>query len=280
MRDTRPLQSARLKVDHARWHLDRVRVAVDQYVASRPYRLSLNSRFEPQRHFLLQIDGVPDEIPLAIGDCLGAMRCALDHVAWALANGKGTQDTKFPIAQAERRPSGKAAERFTTEKCKLNYGKPTKGLSSPAVDFVRTCNPQPSDPRWRDHPLVVMNTLVQADKHQMLRTAGVSVSEVHVFARHIAVSGGGEISNIGFQMPIPEGAEVISDGGRVQVPLLAAPRGSAIDFDVDTEASIEVRATDRPSEEIGRMLFCCHEAVEAIVTEAESRWTELVTSRY
>ena len=78
MRDIRPLESARWKVDHAKWHMDRLDGLVGDYLASEPCTAILSSNLQlGDRHFVLQVKEVPRDISLALGDALGCLRCLL-----------------------------------------------------------------------------------------------------------------------------------------------------------------------------------------------------------
>ena len=269
-------------MDHAKWHIDRINELVEDYLAAEPCSAILSSRLQlGERHFVLQVKKVPRGIPLALGDALGAMRASLDHVAWALSNGQGDpQQTKFPIVKPEKRKvrSGPSkGKRIPTGNGTTSYGDETQGFSALAKAFAVGHNPAQGDPDWADHPLRVLNVLVNADKHKMIRAVAGYAGEIALVVHDVSVKGGGRISGGGrIITPLPDGSQMLKNGSKLNH--ISFPEGADIKCDVQAEAPIEIRLEDRPTEEIRVMVRRIHKAVDLIVTEAERDWEKLVPS--
>jgi hypothetical protein len=126
-----------LKVQRAGQHLEEVREAVAAYASRNPYRAVRARQPRGQRQiwfYRLEMTEEPDPmIPVIIGECLYDLRSALDHLAVAMAPGKGRQAPPSPLRQ---RTLGRGMKRGT-----LSTATSAERASPPRA---RTCPPRPS----------------------------------------------------------------------------------------------------------------------------------------
>lgn len=277
MRDTRPLESARRKLSGAKRRINEMNSAINAYGKSGPCSVVTHPELDFKPRLRIKIERPPDEIGETLGDALSGMRDALDHIAWGFSNGEGTRSTKFPIAVPEKVPPPGGGPKVESGDCVTQTKKEiTPGWSDAAKAFAKRHNPQKGDPDWREHPLVVLNGLVQPDKHQMIHGIGARVVSVEYLVREITMDHGGGITGQDGSTIRPS-AQVLENYD--DTLLTGGLFGSIIKHDVKPVAGVEVFAEKFPSEEIGVIVIRCYEAVETVVAEAERDWNLLVPPR-
>jgi hypothetical protein len=168
------LASAHLKMRRAYEHLNVLKGELGTFTQSDPVTLT------PQRNgdrteewwIVKVLEPIPDTIPVLVGDCVHAIRCALDHLVWALANLKAPphRGTAFPIC-ARR-------EKFY-ERVKADPANPTalrpfspgsgmariSGLRPAAKAFIESRQPYHGDSRTLLNSLTILEN---QDKHRAL----------------------------------------------------------------------------------------------------------------
>lgn len=164
-----PPDGVRLKLARAQQHLDELRTEIDAFFEDPPFRYVLHAD-EAGLNFALVgylTHGLPEMLPLIIGDSLQNMRVALDHLAWALAESTGEEPphhTSFPIylnpdAFHERSKAGKATSRSGLRRI--------EALPEEAQPIIETLQPYHSEDPELD-PLWILNEYSRIDRHRKL----------------------------------------------------------------------------------------------------------------
>jgi len=153
-----------LKIGRAQEHFRIFDSELGEWTESKPYSILQKSDPEGCRHTLvleLKRPFPADKWSLIAGDCIHNLRCALDHLVYALAvKNSGTnppQDAnrlQFPIASS--------LEQFEKQRDRI------KGLSDKAQTFIE--QRQPYNVRTKKMPpqLAILSGLDNADKHRLL----------------------------------------------------------------------------------------------------------------
>jgi hypothetical protein len=151
------------KFNRAKYHFDKLRSEIKTFRGSDPQPHSSLGKFETEKWEWVERFQVIEEPPLRhgviLGDCLHNLRSCLDHIMWqvALLDG-GTPDdsTQFPIAsKSEEQFEGMANRRIP-------------GLSPNHRAMVKAAQPYRAGDRAHLHPLHVLGTLSNIDKHQIV----------------------------------------------------------------------------------------------------------------
>lgn len=103
--------------------------------------------------------GIPESVPLMIGDCLQNLRSALDYLVWELclaANAEPGKDNAFPVC--------KSAEAF---KDSLKR-KRLKGVPQDAIAAIERLQPYHSGAACELHRLAVLDDLTNINKHRRI----------------------------------------------------------------------------------------------------------------
>src|SRR4051812_26771453 len=95
-----------LKVEWAKKHIAHFEQLMGDFFRAGNYSLVLDSDFEQGRHaFYIQVNRLPIEVGLVLGDALHNLRSALDCAFYATVlrvGGTSTEHTKFPIARTRK----------------------------------------------------------------------------------------------------------------------------------------------------------------------------------
>jgi hypothetical protein len=154
------LDSVRLKIKHAKLHLDALNTETARYISSNPGKFVPNPNGDSNRPtFVFQHEvPPPSQIGLLAGDCLQSLRSTFDYLIWELvlaANNKPTKQNAFPVCLTEA--SFKEAKR----------GNRLAGICEEAETFVQTLQPYtyfyPAQ-----HWLAIMDELTNINKHRRL----------------------------------------------------------------------------------------------------------------
>ncbi len=194
-----PLAGVRLKVSRALEHLLTLDNEIDQYRNRETYTIVREiDRGDPRLRYSYWLKEVPPaHLSVVIGDVVGNLRAALDHLAWALVlvsggtPSTGRPATQFPILQSRTTGSGK-----------LRKAEIAGGVDLKVQSLVEELQPyqRVSDPEA--HPLAVLNELVNIDKHRTLHVASMKSRDTEVFL----VNGSGtRIAGAGPKEPVGHG---------------------------------------------------------------------------
>jgi hypothetical protein len=150
--------SAFLKLERAKHHLAELQRLLKSFYESAPCEIlnRINPENETRReYYIANAKEPPDEILLVTGDILQNLRCALDHIAYALCSGSRKRRDRiyFPIAESKMK----------YEENKMDW---TRGMSKDAKAKLDELKPYKggNDVLWRLHKLS------NIDKHRLLIT--------------------------------------------------------------------------------------------------------------
>ena len=81
-----PLDGARLKLARAQVHLQAAKVEIRRYLDSRPFEMTSYRAAGGDIEYPDAAATSPPPSPITelVGDCVGALRCPLDYIAWEL----------------------------------------------------------------------------------------------------------------------------------------------------------------------------------------------------
>jgi hypothetical protein len=227
------------KLDRAEALLNGLNAKVDAWFATKPYRLRTEHNADFTDYgFFVDVIGSPDIVrwSLIYADFVHNLRCALDHMVWAIAvhenpavAASNDRSLMFPIWN---NPPSRDRRRIH----RLN--KPVRD----AVEFVQPCNRVVTAPM---HPLALLGYLDNMNKHQLLylATATVAATQMRLaFGRlpgevdpiHRVYSGqikdGAEIMGVTFSHPHPE-AKMYYDATFIIAIRYPTPGSGGIDRD-------------------------------------------------
>lgn len=201
--------------------------------------------FEPQpnspEHIMrLHAESTPDVLALVIGDALHAMRSALDHLAYALAE---AHTEPLDPAAAERVEFPIFGDRpMTRAECDRKIG----AMHPDAAAIIERLQPHQRGNNYADDPLWVLYDLARIDRHRLLHLTvaqlegvGIGGDNLHIESMTLGAIGpgaehGAELGrcivrpvNPGRPMKMdvtPEPEIVFQEGSRVGRPVLAELR--------------------------------------------------------
>lgn len=166
---THPLTGAWLKLARAQEHAEQLNQLRERFLSAHPYGIA--GHFDTDTsEYVFRIEVLQHPSPsfgLLIGDIVQNLRAALDHIAWEFVKVNGeTPDrgTQFPILVDATDYEGKTSGRV-------------KGMSDSAKTFIEKSQPfntRPNDPKA--HSLWLLNELARIDRHQVLHTTTIAVS--------------------------------------------------------------------------------------------------------
>ncbi len=179
-----------LKVEWAYKHIEELHSALDAFINSDPYSVSVKTNPETGHHiyYVSKISDVSPDILLLAGDILQILRSALDYLVYALVianNGTPTKQTGFPIF--DNFP-------LTPDQQTAFAGK-IKGMRDDAKSMIQSLDPYKgrNNPLWRLHALNII------DKHRFILTGGVTTWEFNV---------GQHLTEIGIASPTTNSTDV------------------------------------------------------------------------
>jgi hypothetical protein len=190
MQPAEQLRGARTKLQRAEEHLGQLRSEHDRFVAERnPYRMLREADLEAKDYYLWRAK-IVEQPPLEkwasmAGECVHALRSALDHTAFELVRAVDPAATysEFPIYKDETGKDG----------WNNNGKRKLPGVSEQVLAVVNVLQPykrrKEFDPLWRVHMLDII------DKHRHLN----------------------------FVSPFLRRARFLAEGGTVDTEILAGP---------------------------------------------------------
>ena len=98
------LNDSRAKFRWAHQHFNVLKNDIAVFLEPKPYRVVVERPSD--KTYVVRLDNAPgipaEDWALRVGDCVHAMRCALDFIAWKLAGSRaGDRQTQFPIFDTE-----------------------------------------------------------------------------------------------------------------------------------------------------------------------------------
>ena len=181
------LRSAGLKIWWARHHFDLLRDQVIAYEKSRPGRLKVREAQADGKPptYVAQIGPIAQEVALIVGDLLGCLRVALDHIAWGLV--------PKPNREVVRVDNGRAFIEQLGIGFPFLFEDPDKGTSgtgvlkkktvdqawindADAIDLLKFRQPYSGPETEHTHPREWLELLVQRDKHRVITPVAVGTT--------------------------------------------------------------------------------------------------------
>jgi hypothetical protein len=158
-----PLPSWRYKVRRAKEHLEALDHAVQWFTETGALKRRHEFQAEPPKYLFVvdSVSPIPLQIPLMVGDYVGNLRAALDHMWTAVLDHLDlpvTNRTQFPIFQRE--PKGKDGLRVWSQQI--------GGVPANIETIVKGLQPYKRGKDAVTHPLFYLNELVRRDKHREL----------------------------------------------------------------------------------------------------------------
>lgn len=182
------LNSSERKLVWAETHLDALKKQVQAFINGRP--VEITSHFKPKRPGYDTVFRIkrrtPPEIVLRVGDVIGNLRDALDHLIWELTvanTGHALPGTGWPIIRRRddwplKGKNGKPNRRSGEYKIRGVHPKYWSGVKSHQPFYRKS-----TDHASPVHALWVLDELRNLDRHRRLAVVPVSVEETHTTIR-------------------------------------------------------------------------------------------------
>ncbi len=160
-----PLNGSRLKLRRARKHLDSIKVAIDSFLASKPYAFVLEADPKPPNYNIVaRVRHLPDEEwGLIVGDFAHNARSALDLLVYQLSqlpyDDERCFDLEFPIFDKVKGYSNKV------QKCLV-------GVAPEHITVIGDFQPYKRPKGSYDDALGILHTINNADKHRIINVVG------------------------------------------------------------------------------------------------------------
>jgi hypothetical protein len=178
------ISSAKSKLEHARFHIERADAISKDFVERGFYTPSKHE--EPDDWHSIRVATLADwpaEFALAVGDAAHNLRAVLDHIVFALA--------EKPLTSEEERklqfPLMSDPEDFAS-----NGVKQLKGVPQRAVDLIETYQPYRAGQRPENILLAQLQTVDNWDKHRALAITYSRVKRTNFRP----IVGDGKVANI------------------------------------------------------------------------------------
>jgi hypothetical protein len=196
-----PFDGARAKLDRAENHLRGFEEEVRTFLGPNLYSIQ-SDRYPETRHYEFRVHfsrAVPHiRWGVLVGDIVHNIRCALDYVAWELAEAEGEsmpndRRTMFPL--------------FIDPRLYERHGKPRiRRLGERAQTMVERLQPYRRENRYAD-PLWLLEELDSADKHKLLTVTLIAVKD-GILTYHVPLKYRVDGTTFLIQGDIVEGANV------------------------------------------------------------------------
>ena len=156
-----------LKLDWAKRHLKLLDRYLRVFHKSNPCRFSSKDDLENQRHILrVDLDDVPDHIPLRCGDAFYCMRSSLDQLVWRLA--------KINVVIPDRRVQFPIIETWDDD-TRGRFKVQLTDVPADAIAIIRSLQPAEGSGPFEDHLLWRLNAMCNLDKHRRIPANGSEV---------------------------------------------------------------------------------------------------------
>ena len=178
----------RLKFERAKRHFQEASELLAAYIGGRPYAIRRDENPQTGLTFWITLKTEPpDEIALAVGDCIHNLRSALDHIIYELSCHHRQMDhvgaTGFPIygdAKDWDAKDSKGTRKTSSGLYKL------RAIPDSALRRIEELQPYKGldAPNWQRARLLQVHELDIADKHRNLNLAVANVRDMGVFYGH------------------------------------------------------------------------------------------------
>jgi len=174
-------QTARLKIERAKHHVNDLNRKITNYLAQKPFELVFvrvkDSNWATP--ILKSQVPIPPEFSLIIGDAAHNLRAALDHIIWKMVGhlAKAPENIQYPFPT-----KAVCNERFRS----TVMGREIQRAGENVVNTIITLNAQPGG----DDLIYGVHTLDIADKHKLI----VTVAESATLQRRLCVPANPELA--------------------------------------------------------------------------------------
>jgi len=162
-----PLQGPLLKVGRAKEHFDVLRRESEEFMADDPveWQTEYDDREDGLREYVVSAsleEDPPIELGLITGDVVQNLRAALDQLVWGISDReKRGRRTAFPI--------------FLSESAYRDNAEPLiEGVTGEGREQIEKWQPFQWGERAADHPLAILRSLSNTDKHRTLLPVAVA----------------------------------------------------------------------------------------------------------
>lgn len=171
------------KIGRAEQHLTTVKAAVRRYRNGSPYVAVRDRETNPNPRvwqYRAELAHQPSpRLPLLIGDFVHNLRASLDHLQAALVPANRNRSTKFQIHREDIweicEETGAYVEKFADRR--QSWDSAMKGIHPEAKTLIYALQPfiMPFAPEY--HPVAILNTLDDADKHYKLLPVNTGIAQ-------------------------------------------------------------------------------------------------------
>jgi hypothetical protein len=158
----------RLKIERAKEHIRDLDIAIQGFIADKPYRLGAKPHaaipWLQMTLYIAEIKPIPSRISLIVGDTIHNLRSALDHLMWQLveaAGGKPDRNIYFPVSDG--------AHQYASM---MGNGEIQK-ISKDARDIIEAIQPYVT----LDQTLWLLHYLDIVDKHRLVLTIAATMDK-------------------------------------------------------------------------------------------------------
>lgn len=161
-----PPHGVRLKLRRAHEHLVMLDKEIKAFHMIQPYRMVHETWADDTVHILRAeiTQGLPEMLPVILGDCLQNMRAALEHLAWELVvvgDGAPGSKTGFPIFKDD--PFAPDADKRLTN----SFRNKVRSMPEEAIAILKRLQPHLGDDPEHEF-LWLLNEYANIDRHQTL----------------------------------------------------------------------------------------------------------------
>lgn len=170
-----PLAGVKAKLARAHEHMEAVDAQWRAFGEAKPYTGFSKEGPEPNEwNCYLSFEDIPIAISVTLGDVLHNLRSSLDHLVGCLVERHGgivKRHHTFPIYSDHATYEGNVNQR----RRKNDRAGPLDGIpaQSPERALIQSAQPYHRRDDSREHPLAVLNELVNIDKHRAIHVGAV-----------------------------------------------------------------------------------------------------------
>jgi hypothetical protein len=184
------------KIDRAKTHIEALEAEIDEASDGEPRRVGIGRRYDTDAQEIVfyaeKLPEIRDSYGLLVGDAIHNLRCALDHLWWALAtlhlgrdpDGDEAKEVQFPIFT---KPSFLKPGVWENHAYLRHVSSDAAAKAYPMQPFVTATSKPANTPAYLIDHLALLVTLSNTDKHRFLHTT-VAVPErgfIHIPKRFI-----------------------------------------------------------------------------------------------
>lgn len=160
-----PLESARAKVDRAKYHLRQLDDEIHSDGNAKKYGISFDHKTQTNELLIKALvpHGLFVHYSIVAGEVIGHARSALEHAVWEIVPVAIPGRTGFPVFRLET----KADRVKPDDRCYDRHGiRMIHGINTRAEAVIKAA--QPFGPNFQTNLLYVLNELWNTDKHRLL----------------------------------------------------------------------------------------------------------------